>query len=273
MNEEDKELRAGQEDHTHDNQASAQQEGPSGQTKVVDGKATMTDAAAKRAAAKQKEDPEALTTSEPSDPPAAEQREQSQRRSAAGRGPSERGAVAREARAAGRAKAAEDEGPKVPSPNQPRLDRMVELLQEHAGPEAIEEAHINERDRHLPTLIIRNEDWLKCAVYLRDHDEFDFQYLRNVSGVDQESHLEVVYHLISMGTMHSCAIKVKTDREHPSVPSVTPIWSTANWNEREIYDLLGIDFPGHPDLRRIMMPDDWEGHPLRKDYVPHDPEV
>jgi NADH-quinone oxidoreductase subunit C len=66
---------------------------------------------------------------------------------------------------------------------------------------------------------------------------------------------------------------VKTNREEASIPSVTLLWSTANWNEREIFDLLGIDFPGHPDLRRIMMPDDWVGYPLRKDYVSIDPEV
>jgi NADH-quinone oxidoreductase subunit C len=83
----------------------------------------------------------------------------------------------------------------------------------------------------------------------------------------------VVYYPLNMERRETYCIKVRTDREQPSVASVTPLWETANWNEREIFDLLGIDFPGHPDLRRIMMSDDWVGHPLRKDYVPLDPEV
>ncbi|MBO9604846.1 MAG: NADH-quinone oxidoreductase subunit C [Paenibacillaceae bacterium] len=115
--------------------------------------------------------------------------------------------------------------------------------------------------------------WPKCAVLLRDHSELKLNYLRNLTGVDMESHIEVVYHLVSLSTKRDYVAKVKTSRDAASIPSVTPIWSTANWNEREVYDLLGVDFPGHPDLRRIMMPDDWVGHPLRKDYEPLDPEV
>lgn len=108
---------------------------------------------------------------------------------------------------------------------------------------------------------------------LKGHDELRFNYLRNVSGVDYETHMEVVYHMIGLDSKLEAAIKVRTDRDAASVQSATPVWATANWNEREIYDLLGIDFPGHPDLRRIMMPDDWVGHPLRKDYEPLDSEV
>jgi NADH (or F420H2) dehydrogenase, subunit C len=103
--------------------------------------------------------------------------------------------------------------------------------------------------------------------------ERGYRYLRNVSGVDYETHLEVVYFLLDIERKQDAAVKLRTDREAASIPSATPVWATANWNEREIYDLLGVDFPGHPDLRRIMMPDDWAGHPLRKDYEPLDPEV
>lgn len=160
-----------------------------------------------------------------------------------------------------------------PSPNQPRLDRAVQLLREHVAEDAVASASINEPNDHLPTLVIRNDRWYACAELFRSHPELNIDYLRNVAGVDHETHMEVVYHLLSLSSGHVYAVKVETSREQPSVPSVTPIWPTANWNEREIYDLLGIDFPGHPDLRRIMMPDDWIGHPLRKDYVPLDPEV
>ncbi len=171
------------------------------------------------------------------------------------------------------AEEATEEEPKEPSPNQPKLDRIVEIIKQSISEDAIEESFINEPDHHLPCIIIKNEHWEKTAAILRDHDELNLNYLRNVSGVDQETHLEVVYHFISLSSKDEYCIKVKTDFEKASVPSVTSLWGTANWNEREIFDLLGIDFPGHPDMRRIMMSDDWVGHPLRKDYEPFDPEV
>ncbi|GAA4874155.1 hypothetical protein GCM10023310_62310 [Paenibacillus vulneris] len=186
-------------------------------------------------------------------------------------------AEARAARASARAKKpdgeAEAAAPKEPSPNQPRLDLWVKLLKEKLGDDIVEEAFINERDAHLPYIVIQNERWVDAAKQLRDHQDFKMNYLRNVSGIDQETHMEVAYHMLSLETKQEICIKIKTNREAPSIPSVTPVWPTANWNEREIYDLLGIDFPGHPDLRRIMMSDDWVGHPLRKDYEPLDPEV
>ncbi|WP_240419807.1 NADH-quinone oxidoreductase subunit C [Paenibacillus periandrae] len=185
-------------------------------------------------------------------------------------------AEARAARAAARGKKTEgeeDAGPKVPSPLQPRLDHWVKLIKEQVGETAIEEAFINERDAHLPYVIIKNEHWAGVALLLKQHCELKLNYLRNVSGIDQETHMEVAYHLLSLDTKAEMCVKVKTSRETPSIHSVTPIWPTANWNEREIFDLLGIDFPGHPDLRRIMMSDDWVGHPLRKDYEALDPEV
>ncbi len=165
------------------------------------------------------------------------------------------------------------EPPAPPSPSQPRLNRVVTLLRELVAEDAVEESYINEPNDHLPTLIVKNEHWMQAARLFRNHTELACNYLRNVSGVDYETYMEVVYYPWNMDAREGYCIKVKVDRELPSVASVTPVWETANWNEREIYDLLGIDFPGHPDLRRIMMPDDWEGHPLRKDYVPLDPEV
>ncbi|WP_282938760.1 NADH-quinone oxidoreductase subunit C [Paenibacillus sp. RC67] len=185
-------------------------------------------------------------------------------------------AEARAARASARAKKPESEeeaAPKVPSPNQPRLDLWVKLLKEQLGDDFVEEAFINERDAHLPYVVIKNDRWAEAAEQLRDHSDFKMNYLRNVSGIDQETHMEVAYHILSLETKQEICIKIKTNREAPSIPSVTPVWPTANWNEREIFDLLGIDFPGHPDMRRIMMSDDWVGHPLRKDYEPLDPEV
>ncbi|MCS7459994.1 NADH-quinone oxidoreductase subunit C [Paenibacillus doosanensis] len=209
---------------------------------------------------------------EPSDAPAAERAVPSDAEKEA---KAKAAAEARAARANARAKKPEGEeaAPKQPSPNQPRLDQWVALLKAQHGDAAVEEAFVNEKDGHLPYIVIKSELWPAAAEQLRDDSEFRMNYLRNVSGVDQETHMEVAYHLLALDTKHEVCIKVKTNREAPSIPSVTPIWPTANWNEREIYDLLGIDFPGHPDLRRIMMADDWVGHPLRKDYEPLDPEV
>jgi NADH-quinone oxidoreductase subunit C len=183
-------------------------------------------------------------------------------------------AEARAARANARAKKTDvDEGPKAPSPEQPRLDRLVELVKQHIDEKAVVEAFINEKDAHLPYLIIHSDHWVAAAHLLKTHEELQYNYLRNVSGIDQETHMEVAYHLLSLSSKKDCCIKVKTDRDNPSIPSITSVWATANWNEREIFDLLGVDFPGHPDLRRIMMSDDWVGHPLRKDYEALDPEV
>jgi NADH-quinone oxidoreductase subunit C len=185
-------------------------------------------------------------------------------------------AEARAARAAARGakpESADPAAPKEPSPNQPLLDRLVAILKAEAGEDAVVESFINQRDAHRPYVIIHSSRWPQAALTLRNHEELRCDYLRNLSGVDQETHLEVAYHLLSLTHKHEYCVKVKTDREQPSIPSVADVWPTANWNEREAFDLFGIDFPGHPNLVRIMMPDDWVGHPLRKDYEPLDPEV
>ncbi|MDQ7827752.1 MAG: NADH-quinone oxidoreductase subunit C [Armatimonadota bacterium] len=117
------------------------------------------------------------------------------------------------------------------------------------------------------------QDLLAVCRFLRDDPAFRMDYLSWVTGVDwpQRGELEVVYHLFSFTHGHELLLKVRVPRDAARVPSVTPIWDGANWHEREAYDLLGIVFEGHPDLRRIMMTEDWVGHPLRKDYVYEDP--
>ena len=87
-----------------------------------------------------------------------------------------------------------------------------------------------------------------------------------LSGADYKDRFEVVYHLYSMENKHKITLKATVDRNNPEIDSVAGIWATADWHERECYDLVGIKFIGHPDRRRILMPEDWEGHPLRKDY-------
>ena len=107
----------------------------------------------------------------------------------------------------------------------------------------------------------------EVAAFLRDDGKLRFDALMCLSGVDYTGgRLGVVYHLHSMQWNHKVTLKVDVTVENPHCRSVESIWKTANWHEREAFDLIGIVFDGHPDLRRILMPYDWEGHPLRKDY-------
>ncbi len=120
-----------------------------------------------------------------------------------------------------------------------------------------------------PSIKLAPEGVAEVGHYLKEEPELQFNYLMCLSGVDYGpgKNLAVVYHLQSIPLTHQIVLKVELPRESPRVPSVALIWRTADWHEREAYDLFGIRFEGHPDLRRIFLPDDWEGHPLRKDYV------
>ena len=115
-------------------------------------------------------------------------------------------------------------------------------------------------------LVTRPDDLVEICAFCRS--ELGFDSLTNLSGVDwpKRNQIEIVYHLYSYSKRHDFILKVQLDRAAPSLPSLESVWKSADWLEREQYDLLGVEFRGHPDLRRIMMPDDWIGHPLRKDY-------
>ena len=108
--------------------------------------------------------------------------------------------------------------------------------------------------------------WGGYALSLKGQEDLHFDFLFCVTGVDWKTHFTVVYHLTSTVHRHTMVVKVKTDREDPAIPTVSHIWRTAEFHEREVYDLLGIRFVGHPDLRRLFMTDEWKGWPLRKDY-------
>jgi NADH-quinone oxidoreductase subunit C len=124
--------------------------------------------------------------------------------------------------------------------------------------------------------VVLKRDRLKDVCrFLKEDTDLKMDYLIDVTAVDyspREPRFEVVYQLHSIKHNHRVRLKVPVDEEDPSVPTVSGVWRTANWHERETYDLLGINFEGHPDLRRILMPEDWEGHPLRKDYPIEGPE-
>ncbi len=112
------------------------------------------------------------------------------------------------------------------------------------------------------------EKWHDVAKVLRDDEQLKFDFLQCVTGLDwpKQSILQCVYHLYSYPLKHSFVVKADLPRDNPVIASVADLWAAADWNEREQFDLVGIGFSGHPDLRRVMLPDDWEGHPLRKDW-------
>jgi NADH-quinone oxidoreductase subunit C len=133
------------------------------------------------------------------------------------------------------------------------------------------EAGVGDCDLQAKDPSIRIEPAAIVAVcrFLHDDPDLRFDALSNQSGVDYKARgtIEVVYHLYSYEHRHWIVLKVDVNRDNPIMPSVEGIWKAANWHEREIFDLLGVTFEGHPDLRRLLMPEDWIGHPLRKDFV------
>ncbi len=118
-----------------------------------------------------------------------------------------------------------------------------------------------------PTFIVPAANLLEVVSYLRD--EGGFRLFEDITAVDwlpKEPRFEMVYHLMAIPAFQPIRLKVQVPGNKPKVPSLTSLFEGANWYEREVFDLFGITFEGHPDLRRIEMPEDWEGHPLRKDY-------
>ncbi len=107
---------------------------------------------------------------------------------------------------------------------------------------------------------------LEIGQFLRDDTRLSMDHLELLGGADYKDRIEVVYVLYSMNNRHRYTLKCRLPREAPAIHSVESLWSVANWHEREAFDMFGIVFEGHSDLRRILCPDDWEGYPLRKDY-------
>lgn len=124
-------------------------------------------------------------------------------------------------------------------------------------------------DRGELSIYIRRDAIREACSILRDDPGLQFNFLADVTCVDwypSDPRFEVVYHLFSIPKKSRVRLKVKLGGDDPSVESITSVWPAANYFEREVFDLFGIRFEGHPYLRRIMMPENWEGHPLRKDY-------
>ena len=134
------------------------------------------------------------------------------------------------------------------------------------NPAAVEGAKF---DRDEMTIYIERSAIRDACVLLRDNQDCPFNFLSDVTCVDwfpSEPRFEVVYHLLSIPKKERVRLKVRLGSSSPALDSVTPVWPGANYFEREIFDLFGVRFTGHPYLRRLLTPEDWEGHPLRKDY-------
>jgi NADH-quinone oxidoreductase subunit C len=124
-------------------------------------------------------------------------------------------------------------------------------------------------DRDEMSIYVQHSAIREACVLLRDDPGCRFNYLSDVTCVDwlpSEPRFEVIYHLLSISKKERVRLKVRLSGDAPVLESVTPVWPGANYFEREVFDLFGIRFLGHPYLRRMLMPEDWEGHPLRKDY-------
>jgi NADH-quinone oxidoreductase subunit C len=121
-----------------------------------------------------------------------------------------------------------------------------------------------------PYAVVATDAIVEIASFCKAERHLAFDNLMSLSGVDYPKEapprMEVVYHLLSYTHGHTFALKIHVPREDPRAPTVEGVWGVANWHEREAYDLFGIAFTGHSDLRRILLPDDWIGHPLRKDW-------
>jgi NADH-quinone oxidoreductase subunit C len=132
---------------------------------------------------------------------------------------------------------------------------------EEKFPGSIEESSQN-------SLVVKSDSLLAVAAFLKDTESLKFDYLNYVTAVDYFSYFEVVYQLTSMEHNHTLTIKTRCyGRENPAVPSVIGLWQGADFQEREIYDLMGIKFEGHPNMKRIFLWEGFPGHPLRKDYL------
>jgi len=151
------------------------------------------------------------------------------------------------------------------------FDEIKNILREKFGEEIIVAEELTGLQ---PALVIHPERIAEVCLELRNNEHTYFDFLSSLSGVDygvDENMFGVVYHLASIPYKTQLTLKVKKyhDRSReslPSFPSVYDVWKTAEWHEREAFDLFGINFENHPDLRRILLPDDWDGYPLRKDY-------
>lgn len=128
---------------------------------------------------------------------------------------------------------------------------------------------IDQEENQKQFINLDSKNWLDVALFLRDEQDLKFDSLECITGVDlgEDQELEVRYNLHSMVYTHKIEIRIRLPRKRPKVPSIEQVWRIGDWFEREVFDMYGIRFKGHRDLRRMLLPEDWVGWPLRKDYT------
>jgi NADH-quinone oxidoreductase subunit C len=156
--------------------------------------------------------------------------------------------------------------PPAPPPPNPADEHAFTKRVKEKFPDAVVEGKLCRDDLFLT---VKKDSLLDVCRFLRDDPALNFNYLSFIAGAHYpkraDAPLECVYGLYSVGKWHSVYLRVHTKEDEP-IPSVTGVWPAANWNEREAYDLYGIRFEGHPGLKRILLPEWWDGYPMRKDY-------
>lgn len=143
-------------------------------------------------------------------------------------------------------------------------EKIYEVLKEHFG----DDVRAFNKEYVTPSIEVSLEKLKEILRFMKENEEMSFDHLVFVGGADEKESLRVIYCLFSYTHKHLILVETRLPRDNPEVETVSDIWITAEWHERETYDLVGIKFRNHPDMRRILLPEDWEGHPLRKDYVP-----
>jgi NADH-quinone oxidoreductase subunit C len=147
-------------------------------------------------------------------------------------------------------------------------EAIFKRLEQKFGAETVFDFHADPKKDKDPWFQVAPWQIEAVCEHLRDDRDLGFDYLECITGVDYPDlkKIVVVYHVFSYTQKHRVVLKAFLDRDDPAMPTLVNVWSVANWQERECFDLLGVLFEGHPDLRRLLLPDDWEGHPLRKDF-------
>ena len=151
-------------------------------------------------------------------------------------------------------------------------EQVFQRLTQRFGGDVVSDFHADAAKDKDPWFQVAPFEIESVCEYLKTEPDLAFDYLECLTGVDypDAKKIAVVYHLYSYALRHRVVIKFFLDRDDPAMPTLVNVWSSANWQERECFDLLGVLFESHPDLRRLLLPDDWEGHPLRKDYEEKD---
>ncbi len=148
-----------------------------------------------------------------------------------------------------------------------KAEEIIQLIQTELGADAV----VSQNTQALqPYFYVSVEKLIDVLRFLKNNEQTYFDLLSCVTGIDNgvaKGTMEIVYTLFSIPNAHSIHVRVELNRENPEINTATFLWKTAEWHEREIFDLLGIKFIGHPDLRRILLPANWQGYPLRKDYI------